>query len=97
MRSRIDVYRKPGCQLCDDAEDLLHDVSERFDFEVTRHSIVESQALFARYRYLVPVIRIDGVDRLSLRFDVAALEKALREAGVRQRPAGGSPSPERSE
>jgi hypothetical protein len=35
-----------------------------------------------KYRYLVPVVIIDGIQRLSLRFDSQELEAALRASGL---------------
>jgi glutaredoxin len=75
---RIDVYRKPGCQLCDAALELLDDQRAQFDFVLETHNILEDTVWFEKYRYLVPVVVIDGIQRLSLRFDSQELEAALR-------------------
>lgn len=82
MPPEIHVYGKPGCSSCDDALDLLDDTSTRFSFEVVRHNILAEPALFEKYRYLVPVIVIGGVERLQLRFDLQELETALVASGV---------------
>lgn len=76
MRQLI-VYRKPGCPLCDEAEELLEDAAARWPFELERRNILESEAWFERYRYRIPVVVIDGVERLELRFTAEALEAAL--------------------
>ncbi len=81
----IDVYEKPGCQLCDAALELLDEGRERFAFEVVRHNILADRGLFEKYRYLVPVVVIGGIARLSLRFDSQELEAALRASQVPQR------------
>jgi len=78
MPLQINVYGKPGCQLCDEALALFDDVSPDFKFELTVHNILERQDWFEKYRYLVPVVIIDGIQRLSLRFDSQELEAALR-------------------
>lgn len=82
MARAIHVYRKPGCPLCDEADELLHDAAARFDFTVVGHNILEDDGLFAKYRYRVPVVVIDGIERLELRFDEGRLEAALQAAGV---------------
>ncbi|PZR16712.1 MAG: thioredoxin family protein [Archangium gephyra] len=82
MPTTIHVYRKPGCSLCDEALELLTDVSDHFEFEVQTHNILEDEALFSKYRYRVPVLLIDGIERLELRFDEGQLDTVLRAAKV---------------
>lgn len=79
MPKQIDFYGKPGCPLCDEGEEVLADLADRFDFVVIKHNILEDEALFARYRYAVPVVVIDGIERARLRFNAAQVEAALRE------------------
>ena len=85
MPTEIHVYGKPGCSLCDEALELLDDTSARFSFVIVRHNIFEDLAVFEKYRYLVPVIVIDGIERLSLRFDLQELEAALLASQVPRR------------
>jgi glutaredoxin len=85
MPAQIDVYRKPGCQMCDDAADLLHDLRATWDIVVVERNIQTDQSLFEKYRYRVPVVVIDGIERLELRFDQRQLEAALLAARVPRR------------
>ena len=85
MPTEIHVYEKPGCSLCDEAFDLLDDTASRFQFEVVRHNILEDPLVFERYRYVVPVVVIDGIERLRLRFDHQELEAALLVSKVPRR------------
>ena len=85
MPTEIHVYGKPGCPLCDEALELLEDTAPRFSFELVRHNILEDPGLFEKYRYLVPVVVIDGIERLSLKFDPTELEAALIAAKVPRR------------
>jgi len=78
MPLQINVYGKPGCQLCDEALALFDDLGPHFEFELVVHNILERPDWFEKYRYLVPVVIIDGIQRLSLRFDSQELEAALR-------------------
>lgn len=82
MATTIHVYRKPGCSLCDEALDLLTDVSDRFEFDVQTHNILEDEAVFSKYRYRVPVLVIDGIERLELRFDEGQLVNVFHAAKV---------------
>ena len=85
MPTEIHVYGKPGCSLCDEVLDLLDDTASRFHFEVVRHNILEDPLLFEKYRYLVPVVFIDGIERLRSRFDPQELEAALLVSKVPRR------------
>jgi glutaredoxin len=76
------VFEKPGCALCDEAHELLENVSSRFVFSVERRNIFEDEATFARYRYRVPVVVLDGRELVELRFSQTQLEAALTAAGV---------------
>ena len=85
MPTEIHVYGKPGCSLCEEALEVLDDTSARFIFEVFRHNILEDPLLFEKYRYDVPVVVIDGIERLRLRFDSQELELALTLSKVPRR------------
>ncbi len=85
MPTEIHVYGKPGCSLCDEALELLDDTSARFIFTIVSHNILEQRSLFEKYRSLVPVVVIDGIERLSLRFDLQELEAALLASQVPRR------------
>jgi glutaredoxin len=79
---RVDFYSKPGCPLCDEGEEVLSDLGGRFSFEVVTHNILADEALFARYRYAVPVVVIDGIERARLKFNEQELEAAFTAAQV---------------
>lgn len=82
---RILLYGKPGCPLCDDVRELLDEVAVDFVFTLEVRNILEDDALFARYRYRVPVVVIEGIERLELRFDKKDLETALLISQVTRR------------
>jgi hypothetical protein len=61
-RVQIVLYSKPGCHLCEvmKKEIVKADCAELYDLQEIN---IESDAeLFARYRYDVPVLMIDGVE-----------------------------------
>lgn len=74
---RVLFYTKAGCPLCEEAEELLDEARERVSFEVEKIDIYRDDALFQRYRYRVPVIRIGDDDVLELKFTLDDLMKAL--------------------
>jgi hypothetical protein len=82
----ITLYAKAGCHLCDEArehlEDLLADVRARRGGEVVELAEVDIRgdpALFERYRYRIPVIAVDGVERLEGRIERADVARLLDE------------------
>lgn len=87
MPSTIDVYEKPGCALCAEVVDALDELAVDFDLVVARHNILEDEALFAKYRYRVPVVLMGGIERLALRFDTTEILAALDAAQVVRRRA----------
>jgi glutaredoxin len=72
-RMNVEVYIKQGCSLCDDALDDLRCRGVGF---VTR-DIRENLAWFTRWRYSVPVLVVDGVERLRLRWPPDELARVL--------------------
>jgi glutaredoxin len=68
---RIVLYTKPGCGLCIDMKQEIKsaDCAELYTFEEV--DIQNDPELFARYRYEIPVLCINGVEafRHRLRAD----------------------------
>jgi glutaredoxin len=60
----LTLYSKPGCHLCEDARRLLDELRGDFDFTIEEIDITRDAELFARYRYDIPVVTKDGVERL---------------------------------
>jgi glutaredoxin len=72
--TRLTLYGRPGCHLCDDAREVLLRVGAPFD-EV---DIESDDALFKRYLERIPVVAVDGADAFDLFVDEAALRARLR-------------------
>jgi glutaredoxin len=66
-------YTKAGCPLCEEAEELL----DALEADYEKVDIYGDAALFERYRYRVPVIRVGNVDLLELRFTREELAQVL--------------------
>lgn len=75
----VTLYAKAGCHLCDEAraylEDALADLDLRLDLRET--DIRRDPALFERYRYRIPVVEVDGVERLEGRITEDAVRELL--------------------
>jgi glutaredoxin len=61
----VTLYSKPGCHLCDDARAYLDDLASTRDFDLDEIDIRRDSDLFEQYRYRIPIIVVDGVERLE--------------------------------
>jgi hypothetical protein len=78
MTHRLVLYERAECHLCEDARLVLDALigPDRYD----RVDIDGSDELVVRYGFRVPVLAVDGVDRLEAPItepDVAELVKEL--------------------
>ncbi len=72
--SRITLYGRPDCHLCDDAREVLVRVGEPFE-EV---DIEGDDELFKRYLERIPVVAVDGAETFELFVDEEALRARLQ-------------------
>ena len=77
---RVEIYTKPDCPLCDEGKALVEDAQDAVGFELQLHNILTDDAWHAQFRYFVPVVFVDGVRKLELRFTADELSAALRPA-----------------
>ena len=52
----ITFYHRPGCWLCDKAEEMLNGLVERYGIDMIRINIDTDEELYRMYRYDIPVI-----------------------------------------
>jgi glutaredoxin len=78
---RLTLYSKPGCHLCEDVRSLLDEIGASHAFAIEEVDITSDDTLFARYRFEIPVVLIDGEEvgrgRITERDLLAALERTL--------------------
>ena len=75
---RVEIYTKPDCPLCDEGKQLVEAAQDQLGFELVLHNILTNDAWFTAFRYFVPVVFIDGVRALELRFTADELSAALK-------------------
>ena len=75
--TKLTLYGKPGCHLCEEAHAVVLDVQARQPFELEEVDITRDPALEALYRERIPVVKIDGKEVLELVIEATELEKAL--------------------
>ena len=56
----LTLYSKPGCHLCEDVRTLLEELQPQYGFRIIEIDITSDAALFARYRYDIPVVMRNG-------------------------------------
>lgn len=78
-RRALVLYSKPGCHLCDDLRGLLEELREELGLTIDEIDITADAALFARYRYEIPVLLMDGRQVVRGRVGEAELLEALGE------------------
>ena len=75
--TRVTLYGKPGCHLCDDAREAVQAVRAERDFELEEVDITLDPLLFRRYGERIPVVAIDGREALELLVDAGSLRECL--------------------
>jgi glutaredoxin len=74
----VEIYSKPDCPLCDEAKQAIASVRRRIAFELIERNIEGDPALFAEYRYDIPVVFVNGSKAFKHHVDAEAFEKRLR-------------------
>jgi hypothetical protein len=74
---RVILYERDGCHLCDDARVLLDEMLGSDGY--ARVDVEADDALVLRYGFRVPVIGLDGVDRLEAPITAPDLRSLIAE------------------
>ena len=74
----ITIYSKKDCHLCDIAKETLLRIRKDFPFYLAEIDIEKDRQAFEKYKYLIPVIEIDGKEVFTYRVDENELKKLLR-------------------
>ena len=75
MPSRPTLYVRHGCHLCDDASVLLDDMLGTDGWDAV--DIATDDRLLLRYAHRIPVLALDGEDRLELVITRPDLEEVI--------------------
>ena len=76
----LHLYSKPACCLCDELKRDLLTLQPEFGFVLEEHNIEEEAESFARFRYLIPVLEIEGGELLYPPHTGHQIYQALRSA-----------------
>lgn len=75
--TRLTLYGKAGCHLCEEALAVVRQAQVRHAFELEEIDITRDPTLFAAYKERIPVIAINGQETLELMIEPTELEQAL--------------------
>lgn len=82
----VRFYTKPGCHLCEQAEELLEALALECPLDLETIDITTDVDIFDRYRYEIPVVAVEGGGTASGRITEADLRRALHLGVARPRP-----------
>ena len=70
-KARVVLYSKPGCHLCEEMKEEMNRAGCSDLYELEEVNIEDAADLFARYRYEIPVLSVNGIEafRYHLRAD----------------------------
>jgi thiol-disulfide isomerase/thioredoxin len=74
----IMIYSKKDCHLCDIAMETLLKIRKEFPFSLTEIDIEKDKKIFEKYKYLIPVIEIDGEKTFTYKVNEAELKTILK-------------------
>ena len=75
--TRVVLYTRPGCHLCDEARAMLERARIGFGFDLLERDIDADEALLRRYLERIPVVEIDGDEAFELAIDETELRRHL--------------------
>jgi glutaredoxin len=76
--ANIILYSKKGCHLCEIARERLLEIKKEIPFTLSEVDIEEDEAIFKKYKYLIPVIELDGKVIFNYIVDEAILKNLIK-------------------
>jgi glutaredoxin len=74
----ITIYSKKNCHLCDIAKEALIDIRKEFPFSLIEVDIEKDKETFEKYKYLIPVIEVDGEKIFTYKVNETELKTILK-------------------
>jgi len=82
--TKITIYSRNGCHLCDDAFNTLESMREELNFEIDVIDIDKNAELVKLYSDQVPVIHIDGIHHDFYKVDPVRFRSSLEKHRLHQ-------------
>jgi glutaredoxin len=86
------LYSRPGCCLCDRAAELLQSLNGEFPHQLRIINIDNDPVLKDKWRCHIPVVLVDGSQRVALRINEERLRRAFSRALQKRQAPVASPS-----
>jgi glutaredoxin len=77
---QVCLYGRAGCCLCNEAEHLLELLHGDFDFTLETIDIDDDPTLRDKFKHQIPVVTINGGNRVALRVTTPRLRRAFQQA-----------------
>ena len=74
----LTIYTKKDCHLCDIAKETLLVLRQEFQFSLTEVDIEKDSQAYEKYRYLIPVLEMNGRIIFTYRINEDELKYLLR-------------------
>jgi glutaredoxin len=78
---QVTLYSKAGCHLCDEARAHLEELAATHEIVIEEVDIRRDTSLFERYRHRIPVILIDGTERLEGQIEASQIYELVAPSG----------------
>ncbi len=77
-KKHVIIYSRPGCHLCDEAKAAITSAGCGDEFTLEEVNIESDEELLRKYKYDIPVIAIDGVERFIHRVNPSDFIRVIR-------------------
>ena len=79
-KTRVVLYTKPGCGLCEKMKTEMKRAGVENLYALEEIDIEKDEALFAQYRYEIPVLLINGIEAFRHRLTAVEFKEFLTSA-----------------
>jgi glutaredoxin len=73
----VTIYSKKECHLCDIAKEELEALRCEFEFSINEVDIEKDKLAFEKYKYLIPVVEVDGKTISTYKVDTKKMKALL--------------------
>ena len=82
MKPQVTLYSKPGCHLCEEMKSEIARANCAEAYDLQEVNIESNPELFARYRFDIPVLLIDGVEMFRHQLSAVAFRERISRARI---------------
>jgi glutaredoxin len=79
---KLTLYSKKDCRLCDIAKEKLQFLQNELSFTFEEFDIEKDSAVFEKYKYLIPVVEMEGRVIFTYRINENELKDLIRQKSL---------------